>query len=307
MKVGIVGTGAIGCLLGGILAEGGLDVVLIGRSEKTVTAIKEGGVHIDDDTGSRLVKLRATLDHRAVEQAGLVILAVKAYDTREALQNIQRSLQPETVLLTLQNGLGNIEAADEILGPGRILAGTTSHGANVLAPGHIRHAGVGDTLVGEPSGGISARAAEVARSLTAAGFKCEAVENVVGCIWLKALINAAINPLTALLRVRNGVLAEDQALKGIMRTVVEEGMAVARAAEVCLPCDDPYAKVLEVCRATGANISSMLQDVLKDRPTEIDQISGAIAARAAELGLKTPCNTLLHALVKALGAHKPAG
>ena len=297
----------MGCLLGGILAEGGLDVVLIGRNKKTVAVIKESGVHIDDDTGSRLGKLRATLDHRAIEQAGLVILAVKAYDTREALQNIQRSLQPETVLLTLQNGLGNIEAADEILGPGRILAGTTSHGANVLAPGHIRHAGVGDTLVGEPSGGISARAAEVAHSLTAAGFRCDAVENVVGCIWLKALINAAINPLTALLRVRNGVLAEDPALKGIMRTVVGEGMAVTQAAEVCLPCDGPYTKVLEVCRATGANISSMLQDVLKGRPTEIDQISGAIAARAAELGLKTPCNTLLHALVKALGAHKPAG
>ncbi|RKY26784.1 MAG: 2-dehydropantoate 2-reductase [Planctomycetota bacterium] len=303
MRVGIVGTGAIGCLLGGVLKEGGLDTVLIGRNEQTVGAINgAGGVRIDDEDGSRLVQLKATLDHRCVEQTDLAILAVKAYDTREALRGIAPFLKPETALLTLQNGLGNVEAADEILGTGRILAGTTSHGANVLAPGHIRHAGVGDTLVGEPSGGISARVVEVARSLTAAGFNCEAVENVVGCIWLKTLINAAINPLTALLCVRNGVLAEDRALKGIMRTVVEEGIAVAQAAEVCLPCDDPYAKVLEVCKATGENISSMLQDVLHGRRTEIDQINGALAVRAARAGIEAPFNALLHALVKALGA-----
>jgi 2-dehydropantoate 2-reductase len=305
MRVGIVGTGAIGCLLGGILKEGGLDAVLIGRNEQTVGAISgAGGVRIDDEDGSRLVELRATLDHRCVGQTYLVILAVKAYDTREALQGIAPFLKPETTLLTLQNGLGNIEAADEVLGPGRILAGTTSHGANVLAPGHIRHAGVGDTLVGEPSGGISARVVEVARSLTAAGFRCEAVENVIRHIWLKVIINAAINPLTALLRVKNGILQRDPASREIMRRVVEEGVCLSRAIGVALPCAEPYEKVLQVCSATGENISSMLQDVLHGRRTEIDQMNGALAARAAREGTEAPFNALLHALVKALGVSR---
>lgn len=306
MRVGIVGTGAIGSLLGCILTEGGLDVILIGRNEQTVTAMHgQRGVRIEDARGERVVEVYATLDHRFAGRVDLVILAVKAYDTREALLGIGRMIEPDTPVLTLQNGLGNIEAADEVLGPGRILAGTTSHGANVVAPGHIRHAGVGDTRIGEPVGPISPRAAATAEALTSAGFRCEAVSDAVGYVWLKALINAAVNPLTALLRVRNGVLAEDAALAEIMRHVVEEGLQVTKAINVTLPCEDAYQKVLRVSRATGANISSMLQDVLRGRRTEIDQINGALAARAAKAGLHAPFNSLLHTLVKALETHKP--
>lgn len=305
MRVGIVGTGAIGGLLGGILTEGGLDVILIGRNEQTVTAIhRQRGVRIEDSRGERVIEVYATLDHRFVERMDLVILAVKAYDTREALQGIHRMLQPETPVLTLQNGLGNIEAADEILGQGRTLAGTTSHGANVVAPGHIRHAGVGETILGEPVGPVSPRAGNIAKTLTSAGLKCEAVENAAGYIWLKALVNAAINPLTAILRVRNGVLAEDSSLAEIMRHVVEEGIQVTRAVGITLPCEDVYKKALHVSRATGANISSMLQDVLKGRRTEIDQINGALAAHAAKAGLHAPYNSILHTLVKALQTQK---
>jgi len=305
VRVAIIGTGAIGCLLGGMLKEGGMDVILIGRNEQTVTVIsRQRGVIIDDGGASRLVEITATLDHRFVERADLVVLAVKAYDTTDAVRGIKGMLNPETVLLTLQNGLGNIEAADEILGPGHVLAGTTSHGSNVVAPGHVRHAGAGETRIGEVSGAMSDRAQEIARALTSAGFATEAVKHILGYVWLKAIVNAAINPLTALLRVSNGALAEMPEARGVMAGVAAEGVLAAQAAGVRLPCNDPYKKALDVCKATGENLSSMLQDVLRNRRTEIDQINGAIAERAARAGLAAVHTRTLHALVKALDSQR---
>jgi 2-dehydropantoate 2-reductase len=301
VKTAIIGTGAIGCLMGGMLKEGGHDVILIGRNETTVAAInRQGGARIDDSRGSRLVAVSATLDHRFVDRADLVILAVKAYDTREALQEIRSALGPETPLLTPQNGLGNIEAADEILGPGRLIAGTTSHGSNVVAPGHIRHAGSGETLIGETAGALSDRARQIAQVFSAAGLQTEAVKNVVGYVWLKVIVNAVINPLTALLRVKNGALVQMPGLSAIMRGVAEEGLQVAKAAGVRLPCDDPYAKAADVCKATAENVSSMLQDVLQRRRTEIDQINGALADRAEKAGIAAIYNRSLHSLITAL-------
>lgn len=303
MNIAIIGTGAIGCLFGGMLREGGLDVILIGRNEQTVAAItRQRGVKIEDARGTRLVEVSATLDHRFVERADLVLLAVKAYDTREALTGIKGMLEAETPLLTLQNGLGNIEIADEVLGAGRLLAGTTSHGANVVAPGHVRHAGEGETLIGETSGAVSERAQRIALSLTAAGLSTEAVRHIAGYVWLKVIVNAVINPLTALLRAKNGALLRIPELSAIMRGIAEEGVLTAQACGVRLPCDNPYAKAVDVCGATSENFSSMLQDVLLKRRTEIDQINGAIAARAAEAGLAAVYNRALHALVKSLDA-----
>ena len=301
MRTAIIGTGAIGCLIGGMLKEGGHDVILIGRNETTVVAItRQGGVRIDDSRGSRLVALSATLDHRFVDRADLVMLAVKAYDTREALQGIKNMLGPQTPLLTLQNGLGNIEAADEILGPGRIIAGTTSHGSNVVAPGCIRHAGAGETLIGETAGALSGRARQIAQAFSAAGLQTEAVENIVGYVWLKVIVNAVINPLTALLRVKNGALAQMPELAAIMRGVAEEGSLVARSAGVKLPCGEPYAKAVDVCKATAENVSSMLQDIIQRRRTEIDQINGALADRADKAGIAAIYNRSLHSLITAL-------
>jgi 2-dehydropantoate 2-reductase len=305
LNIAIIGTGAIGCLFGGILKDGGHDVILIGRNAATVTAItQQGGVRIDHAGDSRLIAISATLDHRFVDRAEIVMLAVKAYDTREALRQIKNTLRPETPVLTLQNGLGNIEAGDEILGPGRIIAGTTSHGSHVVSPGCIRHAGTGETLVGETSGALSDRVERMAQAFSRAGLRTEAMENAIGRVWLKAIVNAVINPLTAVLRVKNGALAQVPELAPLMRAVATEGTRAAEAAGVKLPCGDPYAKAVDVCKATAENISSMLQDVLQRRRTEIDQITGALADRAERAGLTAPYNRMLQALVEAIDSFR---
>lgn len=301
LKIGVVGAGAMGSLFGGYLCAGGHDVWLVDPWTDHVQAILARGLRIDEAGGDeRVVHPRAVGDAAAVGPCDLVLVFVKSYHTDAAAASMAPMLGAATIVLTLQNGLGNVDILARHVPRHHLMAGTTGQGANVLGPGHVQHAGSGATVIGELDGVSSPRLHRLAGILNAAGLPTTPSTNVLGAIWGKLLANIAINPLTAILRVRNGQLLEAPEAPEIMRAAVEEGLAVARRAGVDIPIADPWTHVQDIARLTGANRSSMLQDVEARRRTEIDVISGAIVREGERLEIATPVNRTLFGLVKAL-------
>ena len=205
-----------------------------------------------------------------------------------------------TLVVTLQNGVGNLEALAAALGDEHVGQGVTSLGATLLGPGQVRHAGMGSTIFGPPPDRMAM--AELAAIFSASGLPAELHDDLDSLVWGKLVVNAGINALTALLRVSNGALAEAAEVRALVAQAVAEAAAVAAARGIRLPYDDPLAHVLAVARATGANRSSMLQDVLRGSPTEIAAINGAVLREGRRLGIATPANQLLAELVAALDA-----
>ena len=308
MKIVIVGPGAMGCLFAGLLVEVGLhDVWLLDKREIRAREISKYGITIEGIGEKRIIcgegssaPLNVTINPDDIKKADLIIIWVKSYDTADAAHSIAQNVGNKTIVLTLQNGLNNVETLSEILGEGRIIAGITSHGATMLDVGHIRHAGIGDTVIGEIDGTISDRVESVADILKTAKIKTSVSENIYGSIWGKLIINAAINPITAITKLSNGELLENWETRSLLRLSTEESACVASASNVTLPYDDPIFAVESTCRATSLNVSSMLQDVLKGRRTEIDAINGAIVNEGRKNGIKTPINESLTYLVKGL-------
>lgn len=303
MKIVILGPGAMGCLLAAFLAESGPEVLLMDHRPDRAEAISRQGLFVEGISGEREVPVTASASPADAAGADLVIICVKAYQTEVAVKPLISFLGPETRVLTLQNGVGNVEAIAEACGPERVWGGVTAQGATVLGPGHIRHAGTGETLIGAyKNGGHESRLEAAAQVFNQAGLPARVEPAVQSLIWSKLIVNAGINPLTALTRLRNGQLLEYPGTEKIMERAVAEAAAVAEALKIELVFPDALARVREVARATAGNVASMLQDVLARRPTEIDYINGAVAARGRELGLPTPVNETLTALVKTIEA-----
>ena len=295
-----MGAGAMGCLYGGHLAEAGVDVSLVDVWREHVDAINAKGIHMTGVSGDRVVHIPATTDPETIGEVDLVLLFVKSYDTRKAVQDSGSLIGGDTYVLTLQNGLGNLEAITEAVGSGRVLGGTTSHGSTLVGPGEIRHAGVGPTVIGALDRGPWSMAEKIAETFNDAGLQTRFSGDVRSDIWGKVLVNLGINALTALTGLRNGPLLDVPELRRLMRLAVEEGMRVAEADGVDLGLIDHVAHVYEVAEATGANRSSMLQDVDRGRRTEIDALNGAVVGLGEKMGVETPVNRALTALVKGL-------
>jgi len=300
MRVAVVGAGAMGCLYGGLLSEAGVDVSLVDVWGEHVDAINAKGLHITGVSGDRVVRVPAKTNPETVGRVELVLLFVKSYDTSKAMRDSMPLIGGDTYVLTLQNGLGNLEAIAESVGLGRVLGGTTSHGSTLVGPREIRHAGVGPTVVGTLERGSRGTAEKVADTFNGAGLLTRVSDDVRGDVWGKVLVNLGINALTALTGLRNGQLLEVPELRRLMRLAVEEGMRVADADGVDLAPIDHVAHVYEVAEATAANRSSMLQDVERGRRTEIDALNGAVVGLGEKLGVETPVNRALTALVKGL-------
>ncbi|HWI63396.1 MAG TPA: 2-dehydropantoate 2-reductase [Symbiobacteriaceae bacterium] len=287
-RVGILGAGALGSLFAYYLSSRtSSEVWLLARSPVPETVTVDG-------EGSAAVRVTAA----PTEPVDLLLVMVKAYATADAIRWAAGAVGPETVALTLQNGLGNAEALAGFLGPDRVLAGTTAQGATLLAPGQVRHGGAGPTHLA-PWGGDSSRAAEVASLLNQAGLPTALEADPRPLLWSKLAINCGINALTALLRVPNGELLNRPGACRLMEAAAAEAGAVAAASGVMLP-EDPVERVRQVARATAANRSSMLQDVERGRRTEVDAINGEVAARGRQLGVPTPVNETLLQLVNSL-------
>lgn len=300
MEIGIIGSGAMGSLFAYLLAKSGKNPWLLDINRDWVDKVRKDGLAVEGISGNHTVKVKITTDPGEIKILDLAVLFVKSYDTEKAVKDALSLVGENTIVLTLQNGLGNIEKIGRVIGMENILGGITSQGATVLEKGRIRHAGRGETVIGEMSGKITDRLRKVLKIFNQAEIRTEASEDVVSLIWSKLLINAGINALTAITRLKNGRLLDFPETREILRQAVEEAIRVSRAKGIKIIYPDPVKKVESVCEKTHDNISSMLQDVLNNKKTEIDAINGAIVSEGKRLGISTPINKILTNLVVTL-------
>ncbi|MDH4136757.1 MAG: 2-dehydropantoate 2-reductase [Anaerolineae bacterium] len=299
MRIAVVGAGAMGSLFGGKLSAVA-EVTLLDPWAEHVAAMQRKGLSIVELDGSQTtVPVTATTDPAAVPTVDMALIFVKAHATRQASQWASRFLAPDGLALTLQNGVGNADVMAEVLGSGRVVAGVTSHGATLLGPGQVRHAGKGPTHIAtRPE--IAVKLSDVATVFEQAGFEVHLSDDLESLMWGKLIINVGINGLTAILRVPNGQLVEIPTANALMAQAVAEAEAVCQAKGVTLPYDDPLGRVQEVARATAANRSSMLQDVLRGVPTEIGVINEAIVREGKRLAVSTLANEFIVTTIRAI-------
>jgi 2-dehydropantoate 2-reductase len=297
MHIAIIGAGALGGVLGFHLAAHA-DVTLIDLWAEHVVAINAEGLFCEVEGVAQMRRVRAVSDPAAAGQSDMALVLVKAQQTPWAAQAARALLAPGGVAYTLQNGLGNAETLAAVLGAEHVGQGVTSVGATLLGPGRVRRAGLGPTVIGaQPN---PAAAAELAAVFTAGGLPASVSTDLEGLVWGKLLVNVAINALTALLRVPNGLLIANPPAYELITAAVAEASAVAAARGITLPYADPVARALEVVQATAGNRSSMLQDVARGAPTEISTINGAIVREGERLGIPTPVNWTLTRLIEAI-------
>lgn len=300
MKIAVIGAGAMGGVYGaGLSGVPENEVFLIDIWQEHVKEINENGLQIEENEVLKTYKnLKAETDVKKVGICDMAIIFVKSTDTKEAVEGSLAVFGEDTIALTLQNGVGNVEIISEIIGSKNVIAGTTAHGATVLSAGKMRHAGKGKTVIGELDGNDTVRVAKIRDMFEKAGIETEISNNVFGRIWDKLLINVGINALTGITKLRNGELLEHPEIIDIMEKAVTEAMKVAEAKEIKLSFADPVAQTKNVCVATAKNKASMLQDILNHRQTEIDMINGAIVREGSTLGIETPVNSVLTNLIK---------
>jgi len=299
-KIVIVGPGAMGCFFAARLSAAGHEVWLLARTAHQAGLLNARGLVLEDGGSALHIPWQTATDDAArIGMADVVLLCVKAYDTEQALHSVMPAVGSDTAVVTLQNGIGHTDLISGCVDPVRIVAGTTAHGATRITEGHVRHAGTGETVIGGLHPSARCMLERVQRLFTGAGIQTAITQDIHAALWGKLIINAAINPLTAIFRIPNGVLAGDETLQALVRSVVSEACGVAARVGIRLPYPDPLAKVFAVCRATAANISSMHQDVRAGRQTEIDAINGAIVRSGRAHGVPTPVNSLLVDLVTA--------
>ena len=292
----IFGTGALATLFAARLSAAGVDVTMLGTWQAGLDALrKEGARLVGADRVERAYPVHATDDPAECRGARFALVLVKAWQTERAAGQLAICLAEDGLALTLQNGLGNREILAQTLGLPRVALGVTTIGATLLGPALVR-------LGGEGTISLEAhlRLRPLEAMLRASGFAVNVVEDARSLVWGKLVVSAAINPLTALLRVPNGELLQRPAARLLMGELGREAAAVARAQGVSLPFEAPESAAEEVARRTAANHSSMLQDVLRGAPTEIDAICGAIVRAGEETGVPTPVNRVTWHLVKAL-------
>jgi 2-dehydropantoate 2-reductase len=288
MNIAVFGPGALGCLFAAKLAQAGHNVRLVDHRADRADRLRRSGITIETGEGTLTLPVPVKVEHAFPCELALVL--VKSHATA-SLQ-----LPPDCPVLTLQNGLGSAEALAKTVGPSRLLVGTTAEAATWLSEGRVRHAAPGITWLGAwthcPHDSAIA-------ALCSAGFDARHSSDPRESLWTKAIVNAAINPLTALLDVPNGALPENASSRGLLRALAEEAAAVAAAEGYGLGGGHAE-RAEQVCRDTAANISSMLQDIRAGRKTEIEAISGEVLRRARAAGLPVPATEVAYALVRAL-------
>jgi len=294
MRIVVFGAGSLGCAMGGILAKRH-EVVLVGR-EENMAAIRHGGLRLTGEVEAT-VSVETSVSVEALSQPDLMVLATKAYHTKSVVEVLRRLPWDDTMILTLQNGLGNLELIREWKGR-KAFGGTTTMGAVLQSPGNVRISGLGRTTLGSD---LDAPAAHrIAGSFDECGLKVEVKTGIDAEIWAKAIVNSCINPLTAILRVPNGKLLESNTVTRLMSEVCDECVAVAEAAGVALPEGSMVDRVRTVAEDTSGNRSSMLRDVELGRRTEVSHLNGVMCKFGARHGVRTPLNRALVGMVEAL-------
>jgi len=291
----IVGTGALASLFAARLAQAGYPITMLGTWKVGLDAIRGNGVRLIDPNGNEHpFNVYATDNPRDCVGARYALVLVKAWQTERAARQLVECLAEDGLAVTLQNGLGNRETLIQSLGSDRVALGVTTAGATLLGPGMVKAGGEGPISLERNQSLGSLESA-----LRSANFNVQIVDDALSLIWGKLVINSAINPLTALLRVKNGELLVRPSAREMMEALAGETAQVATAENIKLPFDDPIAAAEDVALKTAANYSSMLQDVLRGAPTEIDAICGAVVNVAQKHDIPTPANWACWQLVRA--------
>jgi len=298
MKVVIMGTGAMGSLFGGLLARSE-EAWLVDIRQEQIDAIRSAGLTIEEKGKMQTIRVNATSDAASIGKADLVIFFVKAYHTEKAASDALVLQKKDTVFLTLQNGLGNEEAICKHVDRKSVMLGATNHGATLLGPGRIRHAGWGKTYVGELDGKMTDRVAQIAQVFNKAGIETVVSSNIHQVVWNKLFINAGLNAVAALTGLKNGQLLDYPETLRLMDGLVSEAVEVARKKGIPIE-GSPLEKVKAVVEATRENRCSMGQDIDNRRKTEIDAINGAVVREAKRLGIAVPYNQMITDLVKVI-------
>ena len=292
MKIAVMGAGAIGCYYGALLARAGHAVTLIARAQH-VDAINRSGLRLQTKTIDEQVPLRASATPDAVRGAKLVLFSVKSQDTEAAGAAMKPHLDPDAVILTLQNGVDGAERLGAALAR-EVLAAAVYAAVEMAGPGHVRHHGRGELVIGR--GSTSERIAETCKAV---GIPVEISDNVAGVLWAKLIANCAYNALSAITQLPYGKLVQGAGVPQIMRDVVDECLWVALAAGIKVP-GDQHEAVRRIAQTMPEQYSSTAQDLKRGKPTEIEHLNGVVVRKGEALGVPTPVNRVLLALVKLL-------
>ena len=300
MRICVLGAGALGSALGGTLAEAGHAVTLITRNRAHVDAIRTRGLMLRADGIDRIVAVAAAIDTLGMAPVDLVIVLVKSLDTEAAMQAAKRIVGPETLVISLQNGLGQEEVLARIVGRAHVLAGKTYTGGVMLAPGHVICGTRGkETIIGEIDGSTSARAVALAKAFNEAGLETILSPNILGAMWDKLLVNVATGAVAGITELTYGELYTIPEIETTAIAAVAEAMAVAKAGGIALQTSDPRAPWVKAAAGLPPEFkTSMLQSLEKGALTEIDFINGSVVRAGERLGIATPVNSTLVALMK---------
>mgnify|MGYP000022285327 CR=1 FL=1 len=306
MKIVVLGAGALGCALGSALTEGGHEVWLVNRGQAHVNAMKQHGLKVRENGVDRFVKVHAATTCAEVDlgtgPVDLVIVLVKSFHTREAIESAKPVFGKDTVVLSLQNGLGHEDILAEVVGQARVLAGKTYAGGVLIGTGHIIAGTQGkDTHIGELNGQVTERVTRIAEVFNAAGLLTHVSENIMGTMWDKLLVNVATGALSGITRLTYGELYQLPEIEATAISAVAEAMAVAKAKGIALSVTDPKQPWVKAAAGLPDEFkASMLQSLEKGSITEIDFVNGAVVRWGAKLGVPTPVNLALVACMKGI-------
>ena len=303
-RIAVLGAGAVGCYFGGMLARAGAPVTLIGRPPH-IAAIARYGLFFDGLHFQEHIPVSASTQASAAGNAEIVLFCVKTLNTEQAAKSLAPHLASSAALISLQNGVDNVERIRSVAKIDAFAA-VVYVAAAMTAPGRVKHSGRGDLILGDLPGraredGHRQRQLERMASLfERAGVPCRVSSNVEGELWMKMIINCAYNAVSALGRAQYHRAGGNRWTRAVMVKVVEEALGVARAAGVRLPEANMVETVFEISESMANATSSTAQDLARGKPTEIDSLNGYLVQRGAEVGVATPVNQTLHALVKLL-------
>lgn len=302
MKICFLGAGSLGSTIGGILSAGGSDVYLIDQWQEHVDVMKRDGLTIMEDSSERVIRVKAAADTSGLDVMDLVIVLVKSFHTREAVSAAGNIIGAQTVVMSLQNGLGNEETIADIVGKERVISGKTYVGGGIVGPGKVSSGIKGKlTVIGEMDGSTTSRIKSVSDEFNQSGLKTEISDNIVGMIWDKLLVNVSTAALTSITRLTYGELYKLDNLAEIAQLAVAEGIAVAAAKQVRLDTQNPA----EIWRRASAGLppsfkTSMLLGLERGIKSEIDYINGAVVRYGELVNVPTPVNKTLVACVKGI-------
>lgn len=300
MKIVIVGPGAVGLLFVSFLSRSKEDIWVLDKNSERCQRLKKSGIKISGLNSFKVSNINFTCDVKDVKDAQFWLICTKSYHTKDVIKNISGVVSDKAGIVSLQNGIGNMELLCEAFDPKRVLVAVTNMAALLEAQDSVRHTGEGETVIGAVDAGIGVELKDLRGVFQKSAIPVKISKDIKSFLWSKLIINIGINALSAVTRLKNGSLVQFEGSRKIFTDAITEAVKVAKRKKIKLIYDDMQVKAESVCQATSENTSSMLEDILRKRKTEIDFINGVIVRQGKSLGVKTPANFFLFNLIKTI-------